>query len=89
MLNDKIILVHYVNVDTLKETNSNKSPYDGMKIYYEMLDNNNYTNFIIPVNGETRIDCINPKYVKEDEYKLIMEKINNLELKLNDFLDKK
>lgn len=69
MLNkDKIIIVAYVNVGSIHDDDINafltrtasvlKPEEDGSSLFY-----------VIPVRGEeSRLECINPKLVSEEEY---------------------
>jgi hypothetical protein len=80
MLNkDKLILVAYINVGGihdadvsafLTETANNLKPKEDDSILF----------YVIPVRGEeSRLECVNPKLVSEEEYekaKLACEKIS-------------
>jgi hypothetical protein len=64
---EKIILAHYINV-------SNKSPENVAYIMNEVKavldkDHTEIIHFVYPVvNQETRVECINPKLVSEEDY---------------------
>ncbi len=64
---DKIILVHYINV-------GNVTPAKVADIMGELSKSlgscDDILNYIYPIKeGETRVDCINPKLVTVEEYK--------------------
>ena len=64
---EKIILAHYINV-------GNKSPENVAYIMNEVKvvldkDHAEIVHFVYPVVGqETRVECINPKLVSEEDY---------------------
>lgn len=73
---EKIILAHYINV-------GNKSPMKVAEIMQEIRavlqkDEDGIIHFLYPVTDqETRVDCINPKLVSEEDYqqaKNVLEK---------------
>ena len=65
---EKIILVHYINV-------GNVGNMDCSDVMEEIVDKfspkeeDNIISYWIPIkNGETRVECINPKLVSEEDY---------------------
>jgi hypothetical protein len=78
----------YVNVGNLpvKEIN------ERMKAMAEHFKSptDEYIMFIIPVRDQaSKIECLNPAKVSNDEYKLIETKMEEFNKKLNDFLNTK
>ncbi len=69
---EKLILVHYVN-----------APKSSCERYSEQLpEDDNISHYIIPItDGESRIECLNPKLVSEEDYleaKKVLENIRNI-----------
>jgi hypothetical protein len=68
---DKIILAHYINV-------GNVSPQKVAEIMSELSKSlagqEDVLHYIYPITqGDTRVDCINPKLVTGEEYKYAKE----------------
>jgi hypothetical protein len=76
---NELILVHYVDCSV-----------HGIEIlskYSDVIKDNSCINYIIPIyNGETRIECINPKLLKDNEYQTILDKLEELKIKNMEFL---
>ena len=65
---EKIILVHYINVGNMDYTNINKFMKE-ITVKFSPKEEDNIISYWIPVNnGETRVECINPKLVSEEDY---------------------
>lgn len=65
---EKIILVHYINVGNMDYTNINKF-MEEITVKFSPKEEDNIISYWIPVNnGETRVECINPKLVSEEDY---------------------
>lgn len=83
---DKLIIVHYIDVRGIH--------YTEVPEHMEYLKNNvipkddNILYYFIPINGETRIECINPKVITGEEYKEIQKFLDYQTQYLNDFLNK-
>jgi hypothetical protein len=68
---EKIILVHYVGVGN-RSINDIKEYL--CKIATELLPKDDgVINYVIPTREETRIECLNPKLVSEEDYKQAKE----------------
>jgi len=79
------IIVFYVDVRGM----DNSKVYDTVKSIQENIDESpmfkeNITTIIIPVLGNTRIECINPKYIVEHD---LISKHNDLMKELHDHLE--
>jgi len=62
---DKIILVHYINIDGVP--NSNLGEMMGL-VKESLAKDADIISYIVPVRDEpTRIECVNPKLLKENE----------------------
>ena len=62
---DKIILVHYINMDGVPNSNLREM----MEMVKESLAKDaDIISYIVPVRDEpTRIECVNPKLLKEND----------------------
>lgn len=67
---DKLIIVHYI--DSRKMTPQDVAE-NIQKIIKNINLNDEYLTYFIPVESETRIECINPKLVSEEDYKQARE----------------
>ena len=62
---DKIILVHYINIDGVP--NSNLGEMMGL-VKDSLAKDADIISYIVPVRDEpTRIECVNPKLLKEND----------------------
>jgi hypothetical protein len=80
---DKLILVLYVDVGNIPEKNVNEVVKKiGNSLFTEdVISNLNATTFVIPTRGGgTRIECVNPKFVVDNdvyrEYRIKMDILN-------------
>ena len=83
---DKIILAHYINV-------GNVSPAKVAEIMGEisksLVGQDDVLRYIYPITqGDTRVDCINPKLVTGDEYKHAKEVLSFNENLVKTVIDK-
>ena len=62
---DKLILVYYVNVGDM--TASDWMVQRNM-IKQEFAKEKDMIGYVIPVRSESRMECLNPKLVSEEEY---------------------
>lgn len=62
---DKIILVHYINIDNVPTNNLEQM----MEMVKESLAKDaDIISYIVPVRDEpTRIECVNPKLLKDND----------------------
>lgn len=68
---EKIILVHYIGVGNLSVKEVEQSLH---KITTELLPKDDCViNYVIPTREETRVECLNPKLVSEEDYKQAKE----------------
>lgn len=93
MENDKLILVYYISVKHMDME-------DIAEYMYKVREKINIPGFdghsiFVPVlTDETRIECINPKYVTDEnlinEHNTLMKELNEkLELEIQEFKNKK
>jgi len=83
---DKIILAHYINV-------GNVSPAKVAEIMGEisksLVGQDDVLHYIYPITqGDTRVDCINPKLVTGGEYKYAKEVLSFNEKLVKTIMDK-
>ncbi len=65
---EKIILVHYINVGNMNYSDINKF-MEEITVKFSPKEEDNIISYWIPIkNGETRVECINPKLVSEEDY---------------------
>lgn len=84
---EKIILVYYIYIgdmnpveveDFIKQINESLSDIESQ---------HNILSFIIPSRTEdTRIECINPKVVSEEDYKQAKKVLSGCKKKVNEFI---
>jgi len=82
---EKIILVHYINVGNIYTNDVSKIMEDVME-KFSPKEEDNIISYWIPVReGETRVECINPKLVSEEDFteaKQVLERnqeiVNNI-----------
>ena len=70
----KIILIHYLNVGNMA-----MADYAVYKDnYFKALPkSDDVINYIVPIRGETKVECVNPVLLTDDEYakaKIVLER---------------
>lgn len=79
---EKIILVYYINMYNVD--NEKIEYYLGLVKEKIFLQDDSIIQYFIPIrNGETRVECINPKLVSEEDYKEVKELLDKTKEKLN------
>lgn len=63
---EKIILVHYIDVGNMPASEVHEHMLKIQKMLYR--EEQDTVNYIVPIQGQTRIECLNPKLVSEEEY---------------------
>jgi len=70
---EKIILVHYITIGNMA-TNDVSRFMKEMVERFKLNGEDNIISYFIPIrDGDTRIECINPKLVSEEDYKQAIE----------------
>jgi hypothetical protein len=65
---EKIILVHYINVGNIDYSDV-ESFMKRVVDKFSPKEEDNIISYWIPIqNGETKVECINPKLVSEEDY---------------------
>jgi hypothetical protein len=68
MNKEKIILIHYINVSNIDSNDVSKMMEDVIN-KFSLKEEDNIISYWIPVReGETRVECINPKLVSEEDF---------------------
>lgn len=67
---EKLILVYYVAIDDM----NSKDIDDYLRSLGEDFRNDEIIQYIIPIkHGESRIECLNPRLISEEDYKQAKE----------------
>ena len=77
MSKDKLILVHYI--DTGNMINSEILTFIEKVTKKISSNKDEHLSYIIPIKGESRVECINPKLIDKDEYKIHLKKLKRAE----------
>lgn len=81
---NKVILVCYLNIGNLEQEDIPR--YIG-NISKNLQKNKDVLHYFIPMRqGKSKIECINPKLVSENDYKQAKEVLNNSQKTINKFL---
>lgn len=81
---EKIILVHYIGVGNLSKKEVEQHLY---KITTEFLPKDDgVINYVIPTKEETRVECLNPKLVSEEDYKQAKELLDRNQKIVDDII---
>ena len=68
MNKEKIILIHYINVSNIDSNDVSKIMEEIIN-KFSLKQENNIISYWIPVReGDTRVECINPKLVSEEDF---------------------
>ena len=68
MNNEKIILIHYINVGNIDDNDVSEMMKNVVN-KFSPKEEDNIISYWIPVReGETRVECINPKLVSEEDF---------------------
>lgn len=81
---DKIILICYIDVSEIDDSYTLEylNRFNESLIFDESV-----LKLIIPNHEETRIECINPKLISDEEYAKVSELVANAQYMLNEFLN--
>lgn len=85
---DKLILVYYVQVGSMSIESAKRYLLELQKTF-SPKDNDYYCIFIVPIkNGDTKIECLNPRIIKEDDELAneVLSKLEEAKNKLDIFL---
>ncbi len=62
---EKIILIHYLNVGNMGMADCAVYKDNYMRA---LPKEDSVVNYIIPIRGETRVECVNPRLMNPEEY---------------------
>jgi hypothetical protein len=83
---DKIILVFYIYVGDLSEGRIEELFSDLKSNYYGEWESDNTIAYWIPIReGDTRVECINPRLVGPEEYEKVKSEIERAKVVLGEF----
>jgi 5-formyltetrahydrofolate cyclo-ligase len=81
----KLILVFYINIGGLTRQRADQYIHELVELYQSQHEENDILTYWFPIqNGENRIECINPERLNNDEYDLVLERIQNIENQFNE-----
>ena len=84
---DKLILVFYINVDNIDKYDWSDYLHDAKESLTANLDDS-VISYFVPIEGEnSKIDCINPQLLGDEEYEINIEKLKKVIEKFNEILD--
>lgn len=62
---EKIILIHYLNVGSMSMADCAVYKENYLKSLPKSED---VINYIVPIRGETKVECVNPRLMSDEEY---------------------
>lgn len=71
----KLFLVIYLDITSIPSSDVAQYLY---KVEEVIKFDESVMRLIVPIRGETRVECINPVLLDEEQYKAVEEKINEL-----------
>lgn len=81
-MTNKTILVHYVCIKGM----SQEIAHIALKEYAALLENDTrdkeILHYVMPISGESRIECINPTPISEEEYNATKLSLDHINLKI-------
>ena len=84
---DKIILIFYIDIGGLSRQRAQEGLNSIAKMLEKDAENEPILTFIMPIkNGDSRVECINPKLVSEEEYGNAKEVLERNQKTLDDLL---
>jgi len=87
---DKIILIFYIDIGNLNKQRAEESLARISNMLSRDAENEPILTFIIPIkNGDSRVECINPKLVSEEEYENAKEVLERNQKTLDAFIKNK
>jgi hypothetical protein len=87
MSKEKIILIHYINVGNIDGNNVSEM-MENVVNKFSPKEEDNIISYWIPVReGETRVECINPKLVSEEDFTEAKRVLDRNQKIVNDFIN--
>ena len=81
MSKDKLILVHYIDTGNL--INSEIPTFIEEVVKKMSSDKEEHLSYFIPIKGESRVECINPKLLDENEFQIHLDGLNHAKEQFN------
>jgi len=85
---EKLIIVYYISV-------GNRTPQAAREIISSFIANcslvkdENLHNVFVPIReGDTKVECINPRFLPEEDFQKYKSQLEECEEKVKEFLDK-
>jgi len=85
-INDKIILIFYIDVRHIDDDDLNQYLHDVSKV---ISNNDNIINYIMPVMSDTKVECLNPKIVTEEDFNKAKNVLDRNQEIINEFIKNK
>ena len=86
-LKDKIIIVYYVDI---REIDKMDVPDYMDDVYHSLKENDNTVHQVfVPIYNDSRVECINPKYLSEEEVEKVSHAVEELIAKADEWINKK
>lgn len=85
MNKDKLILVHYIDTGNLINTEIPTFIEEVVKKISS--DKDEHLSYFVPIKGESRVECINPKLIDKDEYKIHLKRLEKAEKEFYKVID--
>jgi hypothetical protein len=87
MSKEKIILIHYINVGNIDGNNMSEM-MENVVNKFSPKEEDNIISYWIPVReGETRVECINPKLVSEEDFTEAKQVLDRNQKIVNDIIN--
>ena len=83
---DKIFLIIYFDVRNIDRADV---PYYLKNVSESLIFDESVLKVFIPIEGETRVECINPVLLNEEKYKEVEKVFEEAKKKLEDLTSKK
>ena len=83
---DKIFIIIYFDVRNIDRVDV---PYYLKNVSESLRFDDSILKVFIPIDGETRVECINPVLLNEEKYKEVEKVFNDAKEKLTEFLNNK
>jgi hypothetical protein len=83
---EKIILIYYINVGNIERNDVSKVVEDVVR-KFSPKEEDNIISYWIPIReGETRVECINPKLVSQEDFTEAKQVLDRNQKIVNDII---
>ena len=87
LLKDKIFLVLYVDVSTIPVEDTYQYIEEAAKSFNHLKDESVQVVILTVREQDTRLECINPVLLNEEQFAQVQEKIDNFQKAFDEFLE--